>query len=345
MTRSLRIAHVGPLATTIPAPKNGSVELVTALLTDGLVERGHDVTLFSTGKTQTKAKLHATFPVGYWEDPNGLWPWEMVELMNLAAACERWQDFDLIQYQGAYYPMSIAFSKLVKIPMVHTLHHQPYAAQVAMWQRYRDTNYVAISDYQAGALVGLNSVTTVLHGVDTDNFVFGDAPEDYLVFLGRFTPGKGVLEAIEVAQRTGTTLLMAAPECDYYRSTIAPHVDGTLVRYLGELDFAAKTKLLAGARALVYPIQEGEPFGLVLVEAMACGTPVAALNKGAVPEIVKDGVSGYMFETLDELIAGLPLVYALDRATVRKHAVDHFDAATMVGGYEKLYLRLVGERT
>jgi glycosyltransferase involved in cell wall biosynthesis len=343
MKRSLRIAHVGPVATTIPAPKNGSVELVTALLTDGLVERGHDVTLFGTGRTQTKAKLHATFPVGYWEDPHGLWPWEMVELMNLAAACERWKEFDLIQYQGAYYPMSIAFSKLVPIPMVHTLHHQPYAAQVAMWQRYRDTHYVAISAYQASALVGLSSVTTVLHGVDTDNFTFGDAPEDYLVFLGRFTPGKGVLQAIDVARKTGTRLLMAAPACEYYRSTIAPQVDGTLVRYLGELDFEGKTRLLAGARALLYPIQEGEPFGLVLVEAMACGTPVVALNKGAVPEIVKNGVSGYTFDTLDELIAGLPMVYALDRARVRQHVVDHFDAATMVTGYETLYRRLVSE--
>jgi glycosyltransferase involved in cell wall biosynthesis len=339
-TRKLRIGHVGPVATTIPAAKNGSVELVTALLTDGLVARGHDVTLFGTGRTQTKAKLHATFPAGYSEEPNLLWPWEMCELMNLAAACERWRDFDLLHYQGAYYPMSIAFSKLVGVPMVQTLHHQPYSAQVAMWQRYPDTHYVAISNYQARALTGLNSVTTVLHGVDTAQFPFGDEPDDYLMFLGRFTPGKGVLEAIEVARRTHTRLLMAAPDCEYYRSTIRPHVDGELIQYLGELDFRDKTRLLRGARALLYPVQQGEPFGLVLIEAMACGTPVVALNEGAVPEIVRDGVSGYTFETLDALVDGWQRVDALDRAAVRADAVARFDVATMVDGYEALYRRL-----
>jgi glycosyltransferase involved in cell wall biosynthesis len=341
MKRPIKIGHIGPVATTIPAAKNGSVELITALLTDELVARGHDVTLFSTARTQTKAKLHATFPAGYTEQPNVLWPWEMCELMNLAAACERWREFDVLHYQGAYYPMSIAFSKIIGVPMVQTLHHQPFSAQVEMWRRYPDTHYVAISKYQASALNGFNSVTTVLHGVDTANFPFGDEPEDYLVFLGRFTPGKGVLEAIEVARRTHTRLLMAAPECEYYRSIIRPHVDGKLIQYLGELDFRDKTRLLNGARALLYPIQEGEPFGLVLVEAMACGTPIAALNKGAVPEIVQDGVSGHLFETLDEMVDGLARVYTLDRAAVRRDAVARFDAATMVDGYEALYRRLV----
>jgi glycosyltransferase involved in cell wall biosynthesis len=341
MSRALRIAHVAPVATTIPASKNGSVELVTALLTDELVARGHDVTLFATGHTKTRAKLHATFDVGYLEDPHGLWPWEMSELMNLAAACERFRDFDVIHYQGAYFPMSIAFSRLVTIPMVHTLHHQPLQSQIAMWRRYPDTHYVAISDYQASALTGLNSVTTIMHGIDTQNFPVGVAPQDYVVFLGRFTPGKGVLQAIEVAKRAGVRLLMAAPENDYYRAEIAPHVDGKLIQHVGELDFAGKTALLASARAMIYPVQEGEPFGLVLAEAMACGTPVVALDRGAVREIVRDGVSGYVFDDLDQLIAGLPRVDQLDRTRVREHAVKYFDVRAMVDGYERLYERLV----
>jgi glycosyltransferase involved in cell wall biosynthesis len=336
----LRIAHVGPVATTIPAAKNGSVELVTALITDELVKRGHDVTLFATGHTQTSAKLHAVFPRGYLEDPHGLWPWELCELMNLTAACERHRDFDLLHYQGAYYPLSVALSRLVPIPMVHTLHHQPLPSQVEMWRRYPDTHYVAISNFQAAALAGFSSVTTIPHGIDTNNFSFSAESEDYLVFLGRFTPGKGVLEAIEVARRSNTRMLLAAPDCEYYRTTIAPQVDGKLIQYIGELDFAGKTKLLQKAKALVYPVQEGEPFGLVLAEAMACGTPVAALNKGAVPEVVRDGVGGYVFETLDDLVEGLPKVYALDRASVRRHVVEHFDVARMVESYERLYLRI-----
>jgi glycosyltransferase involved in cell wall biosynthesis len=224
---------------------------------------------------------------------------------------------------------------------VQTVHHQPLPSQLAMWRKYPDTHYVALSDYQARVMTGLRSVTTVMHGLDMHNFALGQAPEDFLLFLGRFTPGKGVLQAIEVARRTQTRLLLAAPESDYYRSSIAAHVDGQLVQYVGELDFAAKTQLLARAKALLYPVQEGEPFGLVLVEAMACGTPVAALARGAAPEIVKDGVSGYAFDDLEQLIAGLPRVYALDRKGVRAYAHERFDASRMVDGYERLYRRLV----
>jgi glycosyltransferase involved in cell wall biosynthesis len=336
----LRIGLVGPVATTIPAAKNGSVELVTSLLADGLVERGHAVTLFGTSGTRTRAELHATFAQGYLEDPHGMWPWEMCELVNVAAACERAAEFDVIHYQCAYFPMTLAFSRLVRAPLVQTIHHQPVPGQLALFRKFPDAHYVVLSAYHAAAMTGLSSVTTIPHGLDTNNFRFGAAPEDYLVFLGRFTPGKGVLEAIEVARRTGTRLLLAAPESEYYRTHVAPLVDGELVRYVGELDFRAKTELLAGARALLYPVQQGEPFGLVLVEAMACGTPVAALRRGAVPEIVKHGVAGYAFETLDELVAGLSRVYALDRAAVRAHACRQFDARRMVDGYEQLYRRV-----
>jgi glycosyltransferase involved in cell wall biosynthesis len=339
MKSFLRIGIVGPVATTIPAAKNGSVELVTALLCDGLVERGHAVSLFGVAKTQTRAVLHATFERGY-SDLHGLWPWEMCELVNVAIACERWQEFDVIHYQAPYFPVTIAFSKIISVPFVQTIHHQPMPGELALLRKYPETHYVAISDYQAGAMTGLNSVTTVRHGIDTRNFRFGIEPDDYLVFLGRFTPGKGALAAIEVARRTGTRLLMAAPESDYYRTNIASQVDGHLVRYLGELDFPKKTQLLSHARALIYPVQEGEPFGLVLVEAMACGTPIAALKRGAVPELVKEGVSGYSFDSLDDLIAGLPRVYGLDRAAVRAHAVRHFDEKRMVDEYERLYRRV-----
>jgi glycosyltransferase involved in cell wall biosynthesis len=341
MTRPLRVGLIGPVATRIPARKQGSVELVTSLLCDGLVDRGHDVTLFSVAKTQTRAKLHAIFDEGYWDDPHGMWPWEMCELYNVAAAFERHTEFDVIHYQGAYFPMSAAFSRLCPVPVVQTIHHQPVPGERMLFQKYPETHYVTLSRFHERAMSGLPHVHTVMHGLDTHNFALGEAPEDILVFLGRFTAGKGALAAIDIARRTHTRLLMAAPDTEYYRSHVAPHVDGDLVQYLGELDFAAKTALLRRARALLYPVQEGEPFGLVLVEAMASGTPVAALRCGAVPEIVEDGVSGYAFESTEELIAGLPRVYALDRINVRAHAVARFDARRMVDDYERLYERLV----
>jgi glycosyltransferase involved in cell wall biosynthesis len=341
--RKLRIAHIAPVATTIPAEKSGSVELVSALLTEELVKRGHDVTLFATGTTKTSAKLFATFAQGYWENID-MWPWEHYELVHLAAACERADQFDVIQYQAAYYPMSLAFTRLIKTPMAHTLHHQPMPEQRYLWRCYPEANLVAISNFQRSALEGLNCAAVIPHGLELENFPLGDKPDDYLVFLGRFTEGKGPLQAIEVAKRVGMRLLMAAPDSGYYEEAVKAHIDGKQIIYVGELGHQEKVELLRGARAMLYPMQQGEPFGLVLIEAMACGTPVAALNKGAVPEIVIDGVSGYVSETLDEMVAKLPQVMALPRARVRRHAEMHFSVEAMTDGYEALYYRLVAER-
>src|SRR6266576_7104760 len=191
----MRIAHIAPVATSIPPPKSGSVETMTSLLTERLVARGHDVTLFATGDSTTSAKLHSIYPQGYWHD-EAMWPWELYEMLNLAAAVERAADYDLIHYEAAFYPMSLAFARLSPTPIVQTLHHSPSAAEVALWCHYPEAPFVAISKEQARLLSGLNVVDTVLHGIDTDNFVFREKPDDYLLFLGRFTEGKGVLQAI-----------------------------------------------------------------------------------------------------------------------------------------------------
>ena len=176
-------------------------------------------------------------------------------MLNLAAAVERAGDFDIIHYEAAYYPMSLAFARLSPTPIVQTLHHSPSEAEIRLWSRYPEAPFVAISNEQAHLLQGLNVVGTVLHGIDTVALRRSASPDDYLLFLGRFTEGKGVLQAIEVARRAGMRLILAAAENDYYRETVAPHVDGTQVVYAGEADFAAKVKLFGGARALLYPVQ------------------------------------------------------------------------------------------
>src|SRR5881396_1796281 len=338
----MRIAHIAPVATTIPPPKSGSVETMTSLLTEGLVARGHDVTLFATGDSKTKASLCAIYPHGYWHDLN-MWPWELYEMLNLAAAVERAADFDIIHYEAAYYPMSLAFVRLSPIPIVQTLHHSPTVEEVKLWSRYPEAPFVAISNEQARLLRGLNVVGTVLHGIDTVNFVFREKPDDYLLFLGRFTEGKGVLQAIEIAKRVGMKLILAAAEDDYYRERVAAHVDGRHIVYFGEADFDAKVKLYGGARALLYPIQAREPFGLVLAEAMACGTPVAALNRGAVREVVDDGITGIVYRDLEEMVNGLPRVFNLPRSRVREHAVARFGVPRMVDGYVDAYDRVIEE--
>ena len=336
----LRIAHVAPVATTVPPAKSGSVEQMTSLLTEGLVARGHQVTLFATGDSTTSATLSSTFSHGYWHDKD-MWPWEMYEMLNLAAAVERAREFDLIHYEAAYYPMSLAFTRLAPVPIVQTLHHAPREAESALWARYPEAPFVAISREQARLLARATVVATVLHGLDTDRFVFRDLPDDYLLFLGRFAEGKGVLQAIDVAGRAGLRLVLAGAEVGYYREKIAPHVDGINVVYVGEADFAARVTLYGGARALLYPIQAGEPFGLVLTEAMACGTPVVALNRGAVREVVDEGVTGLVVDSLDQMVNALPRVFALDRRRVREHAVSRFGVDRMVDEYVEAYRRIV----
>jgi glycosyltransferase involved in cell wall biosynthesis len=336
----LRIAHIAPVATGVPPPKSGSVETMTSVLTEGLVARGHDVTLFATADSTTRARLHAIFPHGYWHDLN-MWPWELYEMLNLAAAVERAADFDIIHYEAAYYPMSLAFARLSQTPIVQTLHHSPSLDEVKLWSRYPEAPFVAISKEQARLLAGLNVIGTVLHGIDTDAFTLREQPDDYLLFLGRFTEGKGVLQAIEIAKRVGMRLILAAAEDDYYRQHVAPHVDGRRIVYFGEADHAAKVGLYGGARALLYPIQAGEPFGLVLAEAMACGTPVAALDRGAVREVVDDGITGAIYSNLEDMVNELPRVFDLDRRRVRDRAVSRFGTVRMVDEYIEVYRRVV----
>ena len=337
----MRIAQVGPVATSIPPVRSSSVELMTSLLTEGLAGRGHQVTLFATGTSQTQAALHATFPRGYAEDTS-MWPWEAYELFNLAAAVERGGEFDVIHCQAMYWPMALPFSRLSKTPLVQTLHHAPSPTEVALWSRYPEVPFIAISEEQKRLLAGLNVVGVVPHAIDTGRFAYRAVPDDYLVFLGRFTEGKGVLQAIDIARRVGMRLLIAAPENEYYRQVVAAQVDGERVVYAGEVDHAGKVALLGGARAMLYPVQAGEPFGLVLAEAMACGTAVAALDRGAVREIVDAGVTGGVFETVDALVAGLPRVLALDRATIRQRAVERFGIDRMVDDYLAVYRRVIG---
>ena len=187
--KRLRIAQVGPVATALPPTGSGSVELITWLMTEGLVRRGHDVTLFATGDTRTSARLAARYPHGYWHDTS-MWPWELYEMLNIAGAVERAREFDVIHFQAAYYPMSLGFVRLCPVPLIQTLHHSPSDEEVRLWSQYPEAPFVAISREQARLMAGLNVVGTVLHGIDTESFPFQETPGDYVLFLGRLHPKK-----------------------------------------------------------------------------------------------------------------------------------------------------------
>ena len=343
MAERLRIAQVAPIGGPVVPESGGSIEQLVWLLTEELVRRGHDVTLFATGDSRTAAALHATYPLDYHHDPE-LWDWRFHELMHVAAAFERAHDFDVIHSHD--YHLALPFTRLVATPVVHSYHILPDDDVINRgYARYPEAHVVALSHYQRRVLASLPDVAVVPHGIDTDAFPFRPGRGDYLAFLGRLIPGKGPVEAIDLARRVGLRLDLAGPvDAGYFREAIEPLVDGRQARYVGPVYGRERDAFLAGAAALVYPVRAPEPFGLVLVEAMACGTPVAALGRGAVPEIVEEGVTGVVRPDLDALAEAIPAVLSLDRARVRQRAVARFDYRRMVGDYEAVYRRVAAAR-
>lgn len=336
----LRIAMVAPVAQSVPPERSGSIETLTAQLVDGLVAHGHAVTLFATGTSQTTAALEARFARGYREDAD-LWPWEFCEVANIAAAVSMASRFDVIHCQAEYAPLSLPFTAVCPAPMVHTVHHLPQASEIALWNRDPNAMFSAVSHAQATSLEPLRVMGVVPHGVDTEVCRPGTRVSDALLFLGRFTEGKGVLQAIDVARRAGRRLILAAEANDYFRDHVASLVDGDRVQYIGELSSAEKVQVLQSSAALVYPVQQPESFGLVLAEAAACGTPVVSLNAGAAAELVEDGVTGVVCSSVDDMVARLPEALSLDRVQIRRRAEARFSLMRMTEGYEALYRRCI----
>ena len=344
--RPLRIAQIAPIARRVTPESTGSVEQIVSLLTDGLVERGHSVTLFATGHSETTATLRSLYPRGY-DDDSTLWNWEFHEVMHVGFALEHAREFDVVHSHSYHY--ALPFTRLVEPPIVHTYHVLPDADVVAGYARYRDALLVAVSDYQRRQF-DRPELPVIHHGLATSAFPFAPEGGDYLLFVGNLVSAKGAAGAIEVARSAGMRLVLAgasadaAGSTDYYEQTLLPLLEDPGVEYVGWVPPARRNELLAGAAALVYPINTPETFGLVMVEAMACGTPVLALERGAVPEVVTPGVTGYHAPDVEGLAAKVPAVLELDRRRVRDEAVRRFDARRMVADHEALYRKLSSMR-
>jgi glycosyltransferase involved in cell wall biosynthesis len=335
----LRIAVLAPIAWRVPPRHYGPWELFVSLLTEGLVERGVDVTLFASGDSLTAARLSSVVARGWEEDP-GIEP-KVAECLHISALFERAGDFDLIHNSFDFLPLT--YSALVSTPVLTTIHGFSSPRIVAVYEKYNDVGaYVAISD--ADRHPRLDYVATIHHGIDTDAFALHDHPDDYLLFFGRIHPDKGAAEAIDVARRTDRPLVMAGIIQDerYYAEQVAPHVDGKRVSYVGAVGPERRTELLGGAAALLHLIDFEEPFGFSVVEAMACGTPVIAFRRGSMPELIDHGVTGFLAANVDEAVHAVALAATLDRPLIRERAITRFGRDRMVDEYLAVYKLLLG---
>ncbi len=332
---------LAPISWRVPPRHYGPWERVVSLLTEGLVERGLEVTLFATADSLTRARLVAVCPRPYSEDPT-LDP-KVWECLHIAAAFERAAEFDLIHNHFDFLPLT--YSGLVQTPVVTTIHGFSSERILPVYQKYnKRTYYVAISN--ADRHPSLDYIATVYHGIALEEFTLRTDPGDYLLFFGRIHPDKGTAEAIEVARRSGHRLIIAGIIHDraYFDREVAPYLDGERIRYVGSVGPAERDRLLGGAYALLHLINFKEPFGLSPVEAMACGTPVIARPLGAIPEIIRHGETGFLVGSVDEAVTALSQVRHLDRARIRQHVATHFNRDRMVEDYLHVYQEVLRRR-
>lgn len=340
MSERLRVGMLAPISWRVPPRHYGPWEQFVSLLTEGLVARGVDVTLFASADSVTSARLVGTAPTGYSEDPE-LDP-KVWECLHVATVFERADEFDLIHNNADFPPL--AYSRLVDTPLVTTIHGFSSERIVPVYERYDDVvHYVAISE--ANRHPRLRYAATIHHGIDMGAFPLGDGAGGYLLFFGRIHPDKGTVEALDAAERAGLPLLLAGivQDRDYFERLVAPRIDGERVRYLGSVGPDRRASLLGGAVALLHLIGFEEPFGFSVVEAMACGTPVIAYPRGSLPELVRDGENGFLVQTLDAAVAAVERAAELDRRAVRASVEGRFGVGRMVDEYLALYRRVVEE--
>jgi glycosyltransferase involved in cell wall biosynthesis len=338
---NLRIAVLAPISWRVPPLHYGPWELFASLLTEGLVRRGHHVTLFASGNSTTSAELASVVPCGWSEDPS-IEP-KVAECAHIAAVFERADEFDIIHNGFDFLPLS--YSRLVRTPVVTTVHGFSSPRIVPAYERYDDTSsFVAISGSDRHPR--LHYAATIHHGIATDAYELHPAPGDHLLYFGRIHPEKGAAAAIEVARRAGRRLVIAGIIQDqaYFDAEVAPHIDGDAVEFLGAVGAIDRSATLGGAAALLHLIDFDEPFGFSIVEAMACGTPVIAYDRGSMRELIDDGRTGFVVADAEAAVEAVARAGALDRADIRAVAVARFDAERMVDEYIDVYHQVLDDR-
>lgn len=351
---TLRIAQVAPPFETVPPTRYGGTERVVATLTELLVDRGHDVTLFAPGDSCTGARLLPTVPRALWHaepplaDMNPFWS------ITLDTVLERIDEFDVVHSHLDYWGFPLA--RHSRVPVVTTLHGRLDLPELQpLYQHFRDVPLISISDSQREPVAWANFVKTIYHGINLDELTLRSEPGTYLAFLGRIAPEKGLDTAIRVARQAGRPLRIAArkplrntsdpnvrADRQHYQHDILPLLDRRSTRFVGEVAGPDKDRFLGHASALLFPVRWPEPFGLVMVEAMACGTPVIALRQGSVPEVIEDGVTGFICDDEEAMVEAIVRVDEIDRARCRQVAEERFSPERMTDRYVNVYRQLCG---
>ena len=337
----MRILQLAPLWERVPPPGYGGIEYVVSVLTEQLVRMGHEVTLAASGDSLTSARLQAVYEHSL-RTADGLTDPMPYFWLHTVMALKEAESFDIVHNHAS--ELAMAMQHLTSTPMLTTLHNLITPDAQIVWDAY--TGYFNTPSLAAKQGVEHpNFVGVIYHGIDVGTFPFSAQKQDYLLFLSRMSPEKGPLAAIEVARRLGKKLVMAGKvddkDRDYFEAEVAPLIDGKLVEYVGEADFHFKRKLYAGACCLLFPINWNEPFGLVLPEAMACGTPVITFRSGAAPEIVQDGVSGYVVDDVEGMARAVKMVDRLDPWQIRQYVEQRFSARAMAEAYLEAYTRVI----
>jgi len=336
----LKVALISPIAWRTPPRHYGPWESVVSLLCEGLVKRGVDVTLFATGESITEGKLRSVCQVGYEEDKNidpKVW-----ESLHIAEVFQSANKFDIIHNNFDFLPLT--YSRLVDTPVLTTIHGFSSEKILPVYEKYgENTYYVSISDSDRSS--SLNYIDTVYHGIDLTQFTYRDLPEDYLLFFGRLHRDKGPKEAIEIAKRSNKKLIMAGiiQDEEYFKNEIEPHLNEDIT-HIGSVGPKERDTLLGGAQALLHPIYFEEPFGLSVVEAMACGTPVIAYNKGSMPELIENEINGFLVDDVDGALAALEKLSKIDKKRCRETVEEKFSVGRMVDEYIEVYEKILKER-
>lgn len=334
----MRIAMLSPIAWRTPPRKYGPWERVVSLITEGLLKKGIDVTLFATADSVTEGKLHAIVPRPYEEDRS--LDAKVCECLHISELFERAGNFDLIHNHFDFLPLT--YSGLTRTPVLTTIHGFSSPKILPVYKKYNETAYyVSISN--ADRSPELDYIDTVYHGIDIENFTFQETPEDYLLFLGRIHHDKGAHEAIQIARKAGMKLILAGIIQDetYFKEQVEPFLDGSQVRFVGAVGPELRNELLGNAYGFIHSINFNEPFGLSVVEANACGTPVVAFNKGSMPEIIRNGENGFLVDDVSSAVDAIGNLRTISRYRCREIVEERFSQDQMVENYLSVYRQII----